>query len=534
MCINKTLRFVACWAAILLVMPTVGRSATFDLGTSTVLEIQAAMDAGKLTSEQLTRLYLARIEAYDQKGPSLNSVLSLNARALEMARDLDKERKEKGPRSVLHGVPIVIKANIDMADLPTTGGSLALKDCLPPDDAFTVARLRGAGAVILAAVNLDEFARGGTGTSSLGGQTRNPFGLDHIPGGSSAGTGAAVSGIFAQGGLGTETGSSVRSPSNNNSLVGISPSEGLVSRDGVIPISLTLDRVGPMARNVTDAAAMLSAMAGVDGADLVTLKSAGKKPAGGYLPFLDAKRLKGARLGVLWQLNGTGPEHQAALDLFKKALADLKKAGAILVDPVAPDTDLWALLRDVNMSDDEYKWGLNAYLATRRGTVPVKNLTELIATGKYLGRLKARYIECDAEPRMEDNPEYTAKVKGRAVAREVVTGMMDRYALDALVYPHRTQPIPTIAEAAPNQGNTAVAEPRARGSSARLSTVTGYPTVIVPCGFTPDGLPLGIEFTGRLYAEPTVIGLAYAYEQQTRHRKSPATTPALPGEKLDY
>jgi amidase len=173
-------------------------------------------------------------------------------------------------------------------------------------------------------------------------------------------------------------------------------------------------------------------------------------------------------------------------------------------------------------------------LATRRGTVPVKNLTELIATGKYLGRLKTRYIACDAEPRMEENAEYAAKVRGRAVARDVVTGMMDRYGLDALVYPHRTQPIPTIAEAAPNNGNTPLDEPRSRGSSARLSTVTGYPTVIVPCGYTPDGLPLGLEFTGRLYAEPTVIGLAYAYEQQTKHRKTPATTPALPGETLDY
>ncbi len=509
-----------------------GRAATFDLATSTVLDIQAAMDAGTLTSERLTQLYLARIDAYDKKGPSLNAVLDLNPRALETARSLDEERRQRGPRSPLHGVPIVIKANIDIVDLPSTGGSLALKDSLAPDDAFTVARLREAGAIILAAVNLDEFARGGTGTSSLGGQTRNPYRLDRIPGGSSAGTGAGVSAVFAQGGLGTETGSSVRSPSNNNGLVGISPSEGLVSRDGVIPISLTLDRVGPMARNVTDAAALLSAVAGMDAADLVTLKAAGRKPAAGYMGCLDPNRLKGARLGVLRQLNGDGPADKPAMDLFEKALADLKKAGAVIVDPVAPATDLWTLLRDVNMSDDEYKWGLNAYLASRRGTVPVRTLSELIATGKYLGRLGARYTECDAKPRMELNPEYSAKVQGRAVAREVVTALMDRHGLDALVYPHRTQPIPTIEEAAPGGGSTSVSEPRARGSSARLSTVTGYPTVIVPCGYTPDGLPLGIEFTGRLYAEPTVIGLAFAYEQQTRHRKLPGSTPALPGENL--
>jgi len=521
-------------AAAGIVISGMTSAAQFNLATATVLDIQAAMDSGKLSAEQLTKLYLARIDTYDHQGPRLNSLLTVNSKALAYARELDQERQQRGPRSPLHGVPIVIKANIDMADLPTTGGSLALKDCVAPDDAFTVARLRAAGAIILAASNLDEFARGGTGTSSLGGQTLNPYSPEHIPGGSSAGTGSGVSGVLAQGGLGTETGSSVRSPSNNNCLVGISPSEGLVSRDGVIPISLTLDRVGPMARNVTDAAAMLSAMAGMDGADLITLKAAGRKPAGGYLGFLDTNRLKGARLGVLRQLNGTTPADKPALELFEKALVDIKQAGAILIDPLAPETDLWALLRDVNMSDEEYRWGLNAYLTTRRGTVPVKNLRELIDTGKYLGRLKARFEECEAKPRLEENPEYAAKVRGRAVARELVTALMDRYELDALIYPHRTQPIQTIAEAAPDRGNTVVGEQRSRGSSARLSTVTGFPTVIVPAGFTPDGLPLGIEIFGRLYSESTVIGLGYSFEQRTKHRRLPATTPALPGDTFEY
>ncbi|MCX6955264.1 MAG: amidase family protein, partial [Verrucomicrobia bacterium] len=333
---------------------------TFDLATATALDIQAAMDAGALTSEKLVTLYLARIAAYDQAGPKLNTIITLNAKALETARALDAERKAKGPRSPFHGVPLFIKDNYDTYDLPTTGGSLALKGTLAPDDAFTVAKLSAAGAIILAKANLDEFARGGTGTSSLGGQTLDPYVLDHTPGGSSAGTGAGVAALFAQAGTGTETGSSIRSPSSNNNLVGISPSEGLVSRDGILPISFTLDRGGPMARNVTDAAIMLELMAGLDPADLTTKRAAGKKPAKGYLPVLNKDALKGARIGVLRDLAMPGPDFKDCLAVFETAVADLKKAGAILVDPLSTGTDLSALLRDVNMSDPEYRAGLNA------------------------------------------------------------------------------------------------------------------------------------------------------------------------------
>jgi Asp-tRNA(Asn)/Glu-tRNA(Gln) amidotransferase A subunit family amidase len=293
-----------------------------------------------------------------------------------------------------------------------------------------------------------------------------------------------------------------------------------------------------MARNVTDAALMLDLMAGLDPADLTTKRAAGKKPAGGYQPFLNKDALKGARLGVLRDLATPGPDFKDCLAVFDTAVADLKKAGAILVDPLTTGTDLVALLRDVNMSDPEYRAGLNAYFATRGATIPVKNLTELIATGKYLGRLKDNYVRCDALPSMDTNTDYLAKLEGREVVRHLIAELMDKYALDALVYPHHLRLIQTIAEAAPNAGATAVAgggagDPRP-GGSARLSTVTGFPTVIVPAGFTPDGMPLGLEIYGKFFTEPKLIALAYAYEQATAHRKLPTSTPSLPGEKFDY
>ena len=514
--------------------------ATFDLSKSTVLEIQAAMDAGALTAEKLTQLYLARIAAYDQTGPKLNTVITLNAKALETARALDAERKARGPRSPLHGVPILLKDNFDTTDLPTTGGSKALKGTVAPDDAFTVAKLRAAGAIILAKANLDEFARGGTGTSSLGGQTLNAYVLTHSPGGSSAGTGAGVAAVFAQMGTGTETGSSIRSPSSNNNLVGISPSEGLVSRDGIIPISFTLDRAGPMARNVTDAAVMLDVMAGIDPADLTTKRAAGMKPAKGYVPFLDRHALKGARIGVLRDLATAGAEFRDCLAVFDVAVADLKKAGAILIDPFSTGMDLGAVLRDVNLSDAEYKAGLNAYFATRGGTIPVATLGDLIANGGHLGRLKETYARSNAYGSMDTNADYLARLEGREMVRRVMNELIDKYALDAVVYPHHLRPIQSIAEAAPNGGETSTGsgsgggENARPGGSARLSTVTGFPTVIVPAGFTVDGIPLGVEFFGKLFTEGRLIALAYAYEQASRHRRLPAATPALPGETFEY
>ncbi len=506
---------------------------TLDLETATILDLQKAYDAG-LTSEKVVEVYLRRIEAYDQNGPEINSILMINPRASEIARELDAERKSQGARSLLHGVPILVKDNFDTFDMPTTGGSLALKDSTPLYDAFTIKRLRDAGAIILAKTSLDEFARGSTGTSSLGGQTLNPYNLKKIPGGSSAGSGAAVAALFGQVGLGTETGSSIRHPSSKNNLVGFSPSRGLVSRQGIIPISITFDRAGPMARSVTDAAIVMSIMAGTDAADLITLDSLGHAPQDNYLSALQKNGLKGARIGVLRDLFGRDKVDRTAVKLIDDAINVLKEQGATIIDPLHPGVDLWATLNDINAGSGEYKQAINAYFAARGSATPVKNLGELIETGDYLGRLKERYQESNDIDEMTFNADYISRYKGKRAMYDHILGLMERWQLDALVYPFETKPAKTIAEAAPDRGNRPVNHARERGEGNRLSTVTGLPTLVVPAGFNNDGVPVSLEILGKLFDEATVVRLAYAYEQAHPNRKLPAKTPLLGIEKIAY
>jgi amidase len=511
-------------------------AATLDLETATILDLQKAYDAG-LTSEKVVNAYLKRIAAYDQKGPALNAIIAIHPKAIEMAKALDAERKAKGPRSLLHGVPIIVKDNFDTFDMPTTGGSKALKGSTPMYDAFTIKKLREAGAIILAKSNLDEFARGGTGTSSLGGQTLNPYNLEKIPGGSSAGSGAAIAALFGQVGLGTETGSSIRNPSSKNNLVGFSPSEGLVSRQGIIPISITYDRGGPMARSVTDAAIVMSVMAGTDAADLFTLNSLGHAPTDNYLGALKKDGLKGKRIGVLRELFGKDPEDKPAVDLVNAAIKTLKDQGVTVIDPLHSGVELWDVLRDTNVGNGEYKQAINAYFAARGSATTVKNLSELIASGGYLGRLKKNYEEANAIGEMTGNAEYIGKLKGRWQMRAHMMELMKHWQLDALVYPFETKPARTIADAAPNKGETTAPESernRVVGNGNRLSTVTGLPTIVVPVGFNTDGVSVSLEILGKLYDEKTVISIAYAYEQAAPHRKLPATTPLIGVEKITY
>jgi amidase len=511
------------------------RADTIDLETATILDLQRAYDAG-LTSERVVDVYLKRIAAYDKAGPKLNAILAINASARETARALDRERREKGPRSLLHGVPILVKDNFDTADMPTTGGSKALAGSKPMYDAFSVRRLREAGAIILAKTNLDEFARGGTGTSSLGGQTLNPYNLAKIPGGSSAGSGAGVAALLGQVGLGTETGSSIRNPSTKNNLVGFSPSQGLVSRQGIIPISITYDRGGPMARSVTDAAIVLGYMAGTDAADLFTLSSLGKVPGDHYVSALRKDGLKGARIGVLRDLFGRDDEDKVAIELVEKAIATLKAQGATVVDPLDTGVDLWAVLRDTNAGSGEYRQAINAYLAARGSATPVHNLSELVASKGYLGRLAKQYGEAEAAPEMTFNAEYIGRYQGKQVVRERVLALMEQWKLDAVVYPFETKPARTIEEAAPNKGETPVDNEgnRIRGNGNRLSTVTSLPTIVVPVGFNADGVGVGLEFLGKLYDEATIVRLAYAFEQAAPNRRLPPTTPLLGIEKISY
>lgn len=499
-------------------------AATFELTQANIADINAAFAAGALTSEKLTSLYLARISAYDQAGPKLNAVIHLNAKALEEARALDAERQTKGPRSPLHGIPVLVKDNFDTFDMPTTGGALALKGAIPAHDAFMVKKLRAAGAVLIAKTNLDEMARGGNGISSLGGQTLNPHRVDLIPGGSSAGTGAGVAAVYAPAGLGTETGGSVRHPANDCNLVGMVATEGLLSRAGIMPISMSQDRGGPMTLTVYDTAVMLSVMAGIDPNDQITRLSIGKVPDTPFESFLKPDSLKGKRLGVLRDLFKTGPEHAETNRLMDEALEALKKAGAVLIDPVSSGTDLLAMTQRQSLGNDEYKASMNAYFAARGPNQPVTSLAELIASGKFHPRLKERHAESEAMPALENNPEYAGKYRNRAALKAQLEELLARYDLDAFVYPVRTGPLPAAA--------TWPLPPGVSGQS--VSDYCGLPAITVPAGFFQDGTPQGIEFMAAAFEDAKLLQIAYGYEQATQHRKLPALTPSLPGERFDY
>lgn len=519
----SSLRRALAFAALTSALAVPGtRAATIELTTATIAELKTALASGAITSEQLTRLYLARIAAYDQAGPKLNAIIHLNAKALETARALDAERKAKGPRSALHGIPVLIKDNFDTADMPTTGGAIGFKDAIPAYDAFMVKKLRDAGAVLIAKTNLDEMARGGNGVSSLGGQTLNPHAPDKIPGGSSAGTGAGVAAVYAPVGLGTETGGSVRHPANDCNIVGMVATEGLLSRAGIMPISLSQDRGGPMGLSVYDCAALLTVMAGVDPNDQITRLSIGHSPTVPYENLLKPDGLKGKRLGILRDLFKTGPEHAETNALIDAAVAAMKAAGAVVIDPVTTGTDLFAMTQGQSLGTHEYKHAINAYYAARGPGQPFYTLTDLIASGKFHPRLKERYLESDKVPPMEASAEYAAKYRNRAVLKKLLEDLLAKYDLDAFVYPVRSGPLPAAG--------TWPMAPGVSGQS--ISDYCGLPAITVPAGFFKDGTPQGIEFMAAAFTDAQLLVIAHGYEQVSRHRKLPARTPPLPGETI--
>ncbi|HEY0947759.1 MAG TPA: amidase family protein [Opitutaceae bacterium] len=511
-------------AAALALLPATSRAATFELTSATIADINAAFEAGALTSEKLTQLYLARIAAYDQAGPKLNAVIHLNEKALAEARALDAERKVRGPRSPLHGIPILVKDNYDTADMPTTGGAIGFKDAVPAYDAFMVKKLRAAGAILIAKTNMDEMARGGNGVSSLGGMTLNPHALDKIPGGSSAGTGAGVAAVYAPAGLGTETGGSVRHPSNDCNIVGMVATEGVLSRAGIMPISFSQDRGGPMALSVYDCAVLLTVMAGVDANDQITRLSIGKTPTAPYESVLQPGSLTGKRLGVLRDLFKTGPEHAESNQLIEDAIAAMKKAGAVVIDPVSSGTNLFAMTQGQSLGDGEYKWAINAYYAARGPNQPFYTLKDLIASGQFHERLRERYVQSEAVPPMEQNADYAAKYRNRAILKKLLEDLLVRYDLDAFVYPVRSGPLPAAG--------TWPLPPGISGQS--VSDYCGLPAITVPAGFFQDGTPQGIEFMAAAFEDAKLLQVAYGYEQISHHRRLPTTTPALPGERFDY
>ena len=535
--ISKSLRGI-CFALAITQLALGSTSALADhhekfvevpLEEATILQIQSAMEAGTLTSEALVGMYLKRIEAYDQKGPALNAMRYVNPRALEIARELDCERKEKGPRGPLHGIPILPKDNYDTYDMPTTGGSKTLEGSYPLYDAFTIRRLREQGAVILGKTNLDEFNSGSSGTSGLGGQVKNPYNLNKSPGGSSAGSGAAIAAVFGQVGLGTETGSSIRNPSTKNNLVGIASTTGMISRYGILPSSILLDRAGPMARSVTDAAIVFHGMAGMDAGDLTTIQGLGHLPEEGYLDYLDPHGLKNARIGVLRDNFGKDAEDEEALVVIEKALEDLDEAGAIMIDPLPTGLDFFTLLKDLRTGGVERKEAMDLYLKNRGPDSPMKSMADISASGLALGKLQKSISKAVGSGPMYFDEDYIAFIRNRKAFQDVLIGLYEKYDLDAIVYPYQTKPEYTLDVAAPEGGAVeGAANYSVLGRGTRISTTSGFPGFTIPAGFTEsDGMPVGLEFLGLPYTEAKLIELTYSFEQATQHRKLPSTTPSF-------
>jgi amidase len=491
--------------------------APFDLNEVTIAGLQKALGSGNLTARVLTQKYLSRIDAIDKSGPTLNSVIEINPDALAIADALDKERKEKGVRGPLHGIPVLIKDNIDTADrMQTTAGSLALLGSMPLKDSFVAQKLREAGAVIMGKTNLSEWANirsshSTSGWSGRGGQTRNPYALDRNPCGSSSGSGAAVSANLCAVAVGTETDGSVVCPASANGIVGIKPTLGLVSRAGIIPIAHSQDTAGPMARTVRDAAILLSALAGVDPRDNATKESTGKAETD-YTRFLNPDGLRGARIGVARKYFGS---NDAQDELMNGLLEVMKQSGAIIVDPANleshgkfDDTELTVLLY-------ELKADLNAYLAGRPGAP--QSLQEIIA---FNGRNKDKempYFAQDLFIKAEAKGPLTSKeyldaleANHRLSRKEGIDAVMDRFHLDALVAP----------TAGPAWVNDYANGDHSVGGSSNAAAVAGYPDISVPAGFVFD-LPVGISFFGRAWSEPTLLKIAYGFEQKIQARKPP-------------
>ena len=495
-----------------------GLDRPFVLEEATISDIHAAFLSGTLTCQGLVAGYLARIEAYDDRGPSLNAILTVNPRALERAAEMDASRvSEPATMKPLHCVPVVLKDNYDTADLPTTGGSVILAESMPVDDAFVVQRLREAGALILAKANLTELARGGTTVSSLGGQTKNPYDLTRTPGGSSGGTGAAVSANFAAIGTGSDTGQSIRSPASAGSLVGLRPTRGLVSRDGIIPLSTTQDAAGPITRTVEDAARMLDVIAGYDPRDPVTAFGFGKIPAS-YTDSLDLDGLVGARIGVLSDLTGADASHEEVNAVLEVAIAQMEALGARMVRMRIPDLD--RLTSRLAVSGFEAKVGLNAYLADLGSQAPVRSLEEFIRRGTFHESIR-RGLEADQS--VEDglnDPEYRLRLRRHQQLRQALMTAMADENLDAFLYPHQRRLVAPIGE--PQLERNGV-----------LSNGTGFPAITLPGGFSgpsrsaPIGVPVGIELLGPEWSEPRLLEIAFAFEQATTIRKPPTATPAL-------
>jgi amidase len=488
---------------------------SFHLEEATISDVHAAYRSGALTAAQLVQAYLERIQAYDRAGPTLNVVIFLDPKALEEAAALDEHLRKTGKFvGPLHGIPVLLKDNVNTKDLPTTGGSLSLAGYVPAADASITQKLRSAGAIILAKVNLHEFAIWGETASSIRGQTINPYDLTRTPGGSSGGTGAGLAANFAIAGIGTDTVNSIRSPASANSIVGIRPTLGLVSRAGIIPYSFTQDAAGPLARTVADATRMLNVLVGYDPHDPATAWSVGNTEKD-YTKFLKIDGVKDKRIGVLRSFFGNAPINDEVSAIANQAVEDLRSLGATMVELNTPDLDSNKISSDVSVHLYEFKPAINAYLVS--GNAPVTSLEEIISSGKFHSNIgdnikKAQGLDLD--------DGYRLRLQKRFELQQRVMKIMADDRLDAIVFPHQKRLVVPIGEIQVERNGA-------------LGSVTGFPSIVVPGGFsssTPTatlGVPVGIEFLGRPWSEGVLIEIVYGYEKATKHRRPPPTTPPL-------
>lgn len=492
---------------------------SFVVDEETIAGMHAAMRNGRVTARQLVDDYLMRIDAYDKRGPRLNTLITVNADARH-ADSLDalftRTHRFVGP---LHGIPVIVKDNIDTRDMPTTAGSLALLGSRPPDDAFVVQRLRAAGAIILAKSNLPDFASltFETVSSALPGYTRNPYDLAVTTAGSSGGTASAIAANFGAVGLGTDTGNSIRGPAAFLSLVGLRPTVGLVSRDGVVPLDPARDVTGPMTRTVRDAARVLDVIAGNDSADTMTARSRGHTPVEGYEARLKPGALRGARIGVLRQLSNTPTTDVEVLERFEEALRALHASGAVIVDP-ADIAGATTLAQRTPRECRPFRQALAQYLRSLGTSAPVRSLDEIIASGKVLPSLDERFRMYRDAPPPETNKACRTADQQVDQLRTAVERLLSDEHLDALVYPSWNNPPRLIGDLNTPDGS----------NGPRIASVIGFPAITVPMGFVRNRtLPVGLEILGAEWSEPRLLELAYDYETATRLRRPPTLTPSL-------
>lgn len=475
----------------------------------TITDLQRGMSEGRFTAVDLTRAYLARIAAYDQKGPALNAMIRVNPAAERDAIAMDAERRAGKVRGPLHGIPIILKDNYNTADMPTTGSTLALASFVPREDAFLVKRLREAGAIIVGKSNLHELAAGITSVSSMGGQTRNPYDPRRCPGGSSGGTGAAIAASFAVVGWGSDTCGSIRIPAAFGSLYGLRPTSGLVSRNGVIPLSHTQDVIGPLARTVTDLAIALDVTVGRDTADPAT-QVLDSRQVPRFVEALSKDALRGKRLGVLRNYM-TGTDGDIA-DSIRATARAMGASGAEVIDITIPGFD--SLLARSGVIPFEFKWDLMDFLAKSPGA-PVNSLHDIIERGLHHEALDATFRTRDAV-QSRDSDAYRAALGKQAALRARLVTLFDSLRLDAIIYPTMQRRPVLVGEAQP-------------GTTCSLAAHSGLPALSLPAGFTNDGLPVGLELIGRPFDDANLVAMAYAFEQSPggARRRAPLTTPAL-------